>query len=140
MGSKEEEEKGIECAVCLCLIEKGDDIKELKCNHFFHRVCLERWFGIGRSLNCPLCRSSSINSTSIKKLYYHHFGENVILFSFSSSSDLKSKSSWWLRGRLEFESHFLYNIEKRFCIIIKESSLFEIMLFVTLNNAPLLMK
>ncbi|KAG8366523.1 hypothetical protein BUALT_Bualt17G0088800 [Buddleja alternifolia] len=45
-----------ECAVCLCNIDEGDEIREVKhCRHIFHRVCLDRWIGYGH-WTCPLCR------------------------------------------------------------------------------------
>ncbi|KAL2519179.1 RING/U-box superfamily protein [Abeliophyllum distichum] len=47
----------VECAVCLCKIDDGDEIRELSCNHLFHRVCLDRWLGYGH-VTCPLCRNN----------------------------------------------------------------------------------
>ncbi|KAJ4848222.1 hypothetical protein Tsubulata_014394 [Turnera subulata] len=46
-----------ECAVCLCKVEEGEEIRELRCNHIFHRVCLDRWIEYRHS-TCPLCRES----------------------------------------------------------------------------------
>ncbi|KAL2542770.1 RING-type domain-containing protein [Abeliophyllum distichum] len=46
-----------ECAVCLCSIDEGDEVKELGCNHLFHRVCLDRWVRYGHT-TCPLCRNN----------------------------------------------------------------------------------
>ncbi|KAL2559124.1 putative RING finger protein C57A7.09-like [Forsythia ovata] len=45
------------CAVCLCRIDEGDEVKELGCNHLFHRVCLDRWVRYGH-MTCPLCRNN----------------------------------------------------------------------------------
>ncbi|GMH27542.1 hypothetical protein Nepgr_029385 [Nepenthes gracilis] len=44
-----------ECRVCLCQIQQGEEIRELRCGHLFHRVCLDGWTGIGHT-TCPLCR------------------------------------------------------------------------------------
>ncbi|KAF8015666.1 hypothetical protein BT93_H1249 [Corymbia citriodora subsp. variegata] len=44
------------CCVCLCGFEAEEEVSELNCKHFFHRVCLERWFENGHR-TCPLCRS-----------------------------------------------------------------------------------
>ncbi|CAI9779272.1 unnamed protein product [Fraxinus pennsylvanica] len=32
----------IDCFVCLCKIDEGDEIRELRCDHLFHIVCLDR--------------------------------------------------------------------------------------------------
>ncbi|GMH27541.1 hypothetical protein Nepgr_029384 [Nepenthes gracilis] len=35
-----------ECGVCLCQIQQGEEIRELRCGHQFHGVCLDGWMGI----------------------------------------------------------------------------------------------
>uniref|UniRef100_A0A7N2MSJ7 RING-type domain-containing protein n=1 Tax=Quercus lobata TaxID=97700 RepID=A0A7N2MSJ7_QUELO len=59
-GTREE----VECAVCMCEIEEGEEIRQLTCDHLFHRVCLDRWLGYKR-LTCPLCRGSLFPCTTI---------------------------------------------------------------------------
>lgn len=44
-----------ECAICLSAVEEGDEMRELKCRHIFHRSCMDEWLYHGRS-TCPLCR------------------------------------------------------------------------------------
>ncbi|XP_059644899.1 E3 ubiquitin-protein ligase RHA2A-like [Cornus florida] len=80
----------VECAVCLCEIEEGDEIRELKCAHLFHRVCLDRWVEY-RHITCPLCRDSLRSRRCVDEV-----GEEVLLFKFCSfrSSD---RNLWWLR-------------------------------------------
>ncbi|KAF8404535.1 hypothetical protein HHK36_009422 [Tetracentron sinense] len=46
----------INCAVCLSKFEEGEEIRELKCKHIFHKDCLDRWLQHD-SATCPLCRS-----------------------------------------------------------------------------------
>ncbi|XP_062150103.1 uncharacterized protein LOC133858646 [Alnus glutinosa] len=81
----------VECAVCLCKIENGDEIRELRCDHLFHRVCLDRWLGY-KNLSCPLCRDSlahpfrAITELGVEVLSFK-------IFSFSSSDH----ETWWLR-------------------------------------------
>ncbi|CAA7023639.1 unnamed protein product [Microthlaspi erraticum] len=54
---EEEEERGVECCVCLCGFKEEDEVSELvSCKHFFHRACLDNWFGNNHT-TCPLCRS-----------------------------------------------------------------------------------
>uniref|UniRef100_A0A5B7A6X6 Putative E3 ubiquitin-protein ligase RNF38-like n=1 Tax=Davidia involucrata TaxID=16924 RepID=A0A5B7A6X6_DAVIN len=79
-----------ECAVCLYKIEEGDEIRELRCGHLFHRVCLDRWVGF-RHQTCPLCRDFLTSRGLISEL-----GEEVLVFKFSSFSS-SDRSSWWLR-------------------------------------------
>ena len=40
------------CSICLSKIYK-QKIK-LKCNHFYHKECIEKWFTKNNS--CPVCR------------------------------------------------------------------------------------
>ncbi|GMY26749.1 e3 ubiquitin-protein ligase rha2a [Fagus crenata] len=80
----------VECAVCLCKIEDGEEIKELRCNHIFHRVCLDRWVGY-KHLICPLCRGSLLPRTTIDK-----FGIEVLSFKFCSFT-ARDRETWWLR-------------------------------------------
>ncbi|XP_020256975.1 RING-H2 finger protein ATL2-like [Asparagus officinalis] len=51
-----EEEDCIECAVCLCELSDGEEVRLLpKCNHVFHVECIDMWFHSNNT--CPLCRS-----------------------------------------------------------------------------------
>uniref|UniRef100_A0A0D9X327 RING-type domain-containing protein n=1 Tax=Leersia perrieri TaxID=77586 RepID=A0A0D9X327_9ORYZ len=49
---------GGECAVCLSGVEEGDEVRELRCRHLFHRGCIDRWLLItaAAAATCPLCR------------------------------------------------------------------------------------
>ncbi|KAF9969415.1 hypothetical protein BGZ73_008231 [Actinomortierella ambigua] len=44
-----------ECAVCLFDYEEGETLRHLRCDHYFHRDCVDRWL-IKHPL-CPTCRS-----------------------------------------------------------------------------------
>lgn len=46
----------MECCVCLCGFEADQEVSELSCKHFFHKGCLDKWFG-NKHTSCPLCRS-----------------------------------------------------------------------------------
>ena len=80
----------VQCAVCLCKIENGDEIRELRCDHLFHRVCLDRWLGY-KNLSCPLCRDSLAPFRAFAEL-----GVEVLSFNFFSSSSA-DRETWWLR-------------------------------------------
>ncbi|MCD9639425.1 hypothetical protein HAX54_023940 [Datura stramonium] len=43
------------CAVCLSVFEEGEQVRKLKCNHTFHKDCLDTWLQQD-SATCPLCR------------------------------------------------------------------------------------
>ncbi|GMY05897.1 e3 ubiquitin-protein ligase rha2a [Fagus crenata] len=76
---KPEVTEDIECAVCLCKIEEGEEIRELRCEHLFHRDCLDRWLGSKRA-TCPLCRGSlAARNTTVTEL-----GVEVLHFKFCS--------------------------------------------------------
>lgn len=47
-----------ECPVCLCEFEKGEQLKQLKCQHLFHSECIVNWLKLNRT--CPCCRADAI--------------------------------------------------------------------------------
>ncbi|KAF3322607.1 E3 ubiquitin-protein ligase RHA2A [Carex littledalei] len=44
----------VECVLCMYEIEEGEEIRDLRCKHLFHKRCLDRW--LVQQLTCPLCR------------------------------------------------------------------------------------
>nr|GMD19658.1 E3 ubiquitin-protein ligase RHA2B-like [Ipomoea batatas] len=84
-----ESDGAVDCAVCLCKIDEGEEVRDLKCNHIFHRGCLDRWLGTGR-ITCPLCRTHLKPPT---RLLEDH--QEVIVFDFCSHR--RDRCSWWLR-------------------------------------------
>jgi hypothetical protein len=49
-----------ECSICLMDFEKDSELRMLKCQHFFHRPCIDTWFsGCADSgaWGCPLCKA-----------------------------------------------------------------------------------
>ena len=52
-----EEENDI-CSICLEKYFDEENLKKvvsLKCNHLFHKECIDKWFKINK--NCPMCKS-----------------------------------------------------------------------------------
>jgi len=48
--------KSDECVICLePLGEKGKAVTAMKCDHAFHKKCLQQWFKV--DLRCPTCRT-----------------------------------------------------------------------------------
>ena len=46
------------CTICLEEFKFNEELKKLKCNHIFHKECLEPWLNNKRK--CPICRSDVI--------------------------------------------------------------------------------
>ncbi|KAF7150843.1 hypothetical protein RHSIM_Rhsim02G0237400 [Rhododendron simsii] len=92
-----EKETAHECAVCLCKIEEGDEIRELRCDHIFHTVCLERYVVGYKHETCPMCRGSLAPPHKWATGLVGAFGEEDIVFSdlFSCRSS-RRRSTWWL--------------------------------------------
>ncbi|GER31911.1 RING/U-box superfamily protein, partial [Striga asiatica] len=88
-GDPEESE---ECAVCLCRIEQGDDVRELRCQHFFHAVCLDRWLGYGHA-TCPLCRNNLWQPRLAADL--HH---ELIVIDICAASSRDDRHVWKTQG------------------------------------------
>lgn len=62
----ESEKNGLECAVCLCELSKGEKARMLpKCNHGFHVDCIDMWFQSHST--CPLCRDPVAGNESNAK-------------------------------------------------------------------------
>ncbi|KAG2702606.1 hypothetical protein I3843_06G091600 [Carya illinoinensis] len=83
----------VQCAVCLCKMEDGDEFRVLRCEHLFHRVCLDRWTGykVNNNQTCPLCRDFLTRARMITEL-----GVEVLSFKFYTfRSD--ARETWWLR-------------------------------------------
>ncbi|XP_019164602.1 PREDICTED: RING-H2 finger protein ATL40-like [Ipomoea nil] len=93
-GAKE----AVECAVCLCGIEEGEEIRDLRCAHIFHRACLDRWLGTGR-MTCPLCRChvkvAAAAAGGGGGWVLNDLHEEAIVFDFFS--DHRDRCTWWLR-------------------------------------------
>ncbi|OWM75844.1 E3 ubiquitin-protein ligase At4g11680-like [Punica granatum] len=90
-GALGPEGEAVECAICLCKIEPGNEISELGCSHMFHRVCIERWLQSNR-LSCPLCRSFVAPWRAVSEV-----GAEVLFFKFCDFSSNDRGDTWWLR-------------------------------------------
>ncbi|XP_073152075.1 RING-H2 finger protein ATL1-like [Henckelia pumila] len=54
---KDEGDDDMSCAVCLCVFEEGEEIRQLpNCKHSFHATCIDLW--LYSHMDCPLCRST----------------------------------------------------------------------------------
>lgn len=53
------------CSICLEKYKITDIIKELPCQHFFHKKCLLQW--LNKSDFCPLCKTDLKKEISLRK-------------------------------------------------------------------------
>ncbi|KAH7424359.1 hypothetical protein KP509_11G004200 [Ceratopteris richardii] len=49
------EERPLQCHICLAEYEEGDNLRVLPCNHEYHKVCIDKWLREVHRI-CPLCR------------------------------------------------------------------------------------
>ncbi|XP_076944971.1 E3 ubiquitin-protein ligase At4g11680-like [Bidens hawaiensis] len=45
------------CSICLERYENGNELKNLPCNHVFHKDCVEQWLRLNPE--CPLCKAKT---------------------------------------------------------------------------------
>ncbi|XVF85676.1 hypothetical protein PTKIN_Ptkin17bG0135200 [Pterospermum kingtungense] len=86
-----DDEEEVACAVCLCKIEEDDEMRELRCDHLFHKACLDRWLRHSFSTTCPICRTS-LTSTPPKLVA----GVHVLTFNYCTFTS-NHRDNWWLR-------------------------------------------
>lgn len=48
-----------DCIICINKIESNEYIRKLKCNHLFHKKCVDNW--LKKNQNCPMCRKTVEN-------------------------------------------------------------------------------
>lgn len=59
-----------ECRVCLSEFEEGEKVRKLKCQHTFHRDCLDKWLQQYWA-TCPLCRKQVLPDDVVFKHRQH---------------------------------------------------------------------
>jgi len=87
----EHTKEDVECVVCLCKIEEGDEISVLRCDHMYHRRCLDKWVSF-KNNTCPLCRES----LRPERVITEH-GVEVLSFDFFAIRSDRDCDDWWLR-------------------------------------------
>ncbi|KAK4717669.1 hypothetical protein R3W88_016007 [Solanum pinnatisectum] len=64
---KEESNDGLECIICLSLLEDEDVCRKLpKCSHAFHVECVDMW--LHSHSTCPICRSPIVTDKDESKI------------------------------------------------------------------------
>uniref|UniRef100_A0A0E0JGS4 RING-type domain-containing protein n=1 Tax=Oryza punctata TaxID=4537 RepID=A0A0E0JGS4_ORYPU len=93
----------VDCVFCLSRVDDGEEVRELRCRHVFHRACLDAWLVLPRA-TCPLCRDCLLPPCepprSFPLDYYNdddvHFGFND--FSITSSTTTTSGAVGYPHG------------------------------------------
>ncbi|KAK8522732.1 hypothetical protein V6N12_056432 [Hibiscus sabdariffa] len=86
-----DEDEEVICAVCLCEIADDDEMRELRCDHLFHKVCLDRWLGYSYSSTCPVCRALLTPAKLVAA------GAEVLVFNCLGFDSDHRHDNWWLR-------------------------------------------
>jgi hypothetical protein len=51
----------IDCSICYEKVKSTEYIRELNCNHVFHKKCIDKWLLLSmknkENINCPICRT-----------------------------------------------------------------------------------
>ncbi|XP_047321764.1 E3 ubiquitin-protein ligase At4g11680-like [Impatiens glandulifera] len=47
-------QEDVDCCICLCTYDDGDELRELPCYHHFHCGCIDKWLHMNAT--CPLCK------------------------------------------------------------------------------------
>ncbi|KAL1336677.1 hypothetical protein HN51_031056 [Arachis hypogaea] len=56
----------VQCTVCLSEFKEEEKVRSLKCQHVFHRDCLDTWLQEYRA-TCPLCRVKLLPDDVVSK-------------------------------------------------------------------------
>ncbi|KAF4353029.1 RING-H2 finger protein ATL57 [Cannabis sativa] len=58
-GVAKENNRNVECAICLGEFGENDDVKVMPfCRHVFHPCCIDTW--LASHVTCPVCRSTRV--------------------------------------------------------------------------------
>ena len=63
-----------ECVICT---EKMTRCRKLNCNHYFHLICLSKWFENGHN-SCPICRTEINFSEKVKNVIRNRINNNNV--------------------------------------------------------------
>lgn len=47
------------CSICLTNYEEGDQLRIIKCQHGFHKDCIDKWL-VSYVNSCPICRNKAV--------------------------------------------------------------------------------
>ncbi|KAF9925388.1 hypothetical protein FBU30_004801 [Linnemannia zychae] len=59
-----EDEQDAVCAICLCEYKDDEELRKMRCTHYFHKDCVDEWLRLHR--NCPLCKRDIEDLSSLR--------------------------------------------------------------------------
>ncbi|KAL4586539.1 hypothetical protein LXL04_011175 [Taraxacum kok-saghyz] len=91
------ENEEAECAICLSKIEDDDEIWELRCDHLFHKNCLDTWISCKHTTStCPLCRDNLVVPPKIDGVC-EMGNQDVLFYDFCGTDSSEDEGRWWVR-------------------------------------------
>jgi E3 ubiquitin-protein ligase RHA2 len=86
----------VDCVFCLSRVDEGEEVRELRCRHVFHRECLDAWLLRPRA-TCPLCRDRLLPSDPPRACASAFFDDDEIYVD-EHDDDLSSSSPTYAAG------------------------------------------
>ncbi|KAH7565796.1 hypothetical protein ACOSQ2_022172 [Xanthoceras sorbifolium] len=77
----------VECAVCLSDFEDGEKVRRLKCQHTFHKDCLDRWLQQYLA-TCPLCRTKVLPDAVVANFHLQLQNNNQVEYYDGSDEEM----------------------------------------------------
>ncbi|KAJ7966111.1 E3 ubiquitin-protein ligase [Quillaja saponaria] len=74
------------CCICLAKYENNDELRELRCSHFFHKDCVDKWLKINAL--CPLCKGEvgeSVTGSATEENASQRLGESMVRNAFATA-------------------------------------------------------
>ncbi|TVU22853.1 hypothetical protein EJB05_32574, partial [Eragrostis curvula] len=106
-GDDVESSAQAECAVCLCVLDEGQMVRELPaCKHVFHKECVDVW--LASRASCPICRRKAepgrddderaAASTSSAVPAEMSSDDDEVVTSLSTPGDTETERALWIRS------------------------------------------
>ncbi|KAI9737121.1 MAG: hypothetical protein M1834_000712 [Cirrosporium novae-zelandiae] len=65
------------CVICLDPILPNQQIRALRCNHVFHKHCIDDWY-LRQQVDCPLCKVKFMKEDTASVQFYPHAGADIV--------------------------------------------------------------
>ncbi|KAJ8769576.1 hypothetical protein K2173_005179 [Erythroxylum novogranatense] len=79
-----QQQRAAECAVCLSEFCDGESVRKLRCQHVFHKDCLDKWLQQCLA-TCPLCRGKVLADEAVNG---YRRQQNLVVFEDSEDERL----------------------------------------------------
>ncbi|KAF9378622.1 E3 ubiquitin-protein ligase znrf3 [Podila verticillata] len=65
------DQTAMSCTICLCEYEPDDLLRQMPCQHLFHKECVDEWLKLKRT--CPLCKFDIARVNRVRNWTRQHF-------------------------------------------------------------------